>query len=340
MQTHEQTYFSARGQVITAFFVALVIVLNNQSIPVLKIIRYLGFYVSVAFSWLFAWMIIHFIAWLSKSIDGFPRWNKTYDIRFVMQMIGGVAVPCLAAVALAFGFLEGFGRDFRASGYLTHEFPIICLLIVIMNLTYLLLHYRQEANRLADELNAKTGALRKAVLDGQIWKKRTLILKQKLETAKKDAAGISKRLLETENALAALEAKLKVRSGGADTLCELPKLRGFMEIQGALSIDKIPYTEIRYIEYEKRRAWVYTSKSPHFRRTSLQEIQKSLPANWFFRVRNNAIINRMYIIDGPGIKKGRSMEITLRLPKKQTKTLTIHRRKVAAYLEWFSLARV
>ena len=254
-----------------------------------------------------------------------------------MQMIGGVGIPCLAAVALAFGFLEGFGRDFRTSGYLNHEFPIICLLIVIMNLTYLLLHYRQEADRLADELNARTATLRRAVLRGQVWKNRTLMLKEKLETAEKDAAGISKRLLETENALAALEAKLRGGSSGADTSCELPKLRGFLEIQGALSIDKVPYNEIRYIGYERRRVWAYTAKSPHFIRTSLRQVQKMLPTYWFFRVRNDAIINRIYIINGPGTKKNRGVEVTIRLPKNQTKTLMVHRSKVAVYLAWFSL---
>ncbi|MFC3198132.1 LytTR family transcriptional regulator DNA-binding domain-containing protein [Parapedobacter deserti] len=337
MQTHELTYFSARGQVATALAVAVVIVLNNQRIPFIEIIKYPGFYVSVAFSWLFAWMIIHFIAWFSRSIDRFPRWNRSHDVRFFMQIGGGVVLPCLAAIALAFGFLQGFGRDFMASGYLTHEFPIICLLIVIMNLTYLVLHYRNEADRLAEELNDSTVSLRKAVIRGDIWKRRALVLRQKLEIAGNDAAGISRRLSEAESVLAALETELLASKDELGNLPEKPKLHGVLEMQGALGMEKVPFSKIRYLEYDNRKVWAYTTKSPRSLIASLLTLQEALPDYWFFRIRRTIIINRMYIVNGPGIKRKRGLEVTIRLAENTTKTFTLHRKNAAAYLEWFSM---
>ena len=337
MQTHEQTYFSARGQVVTALSVALVIVLNNQSMPLIKIVQYLGFYISVAFSWLFAWMIIHFIAWFSRSMDRFPRWNRSHDVRFFMQIIGGVVVPCLAAVALAFGFLEGFGQDFMASGYLKHEFPIICLLIVIMNLTYLVLHYRNEADRLADELRVKTVALRQAVMDGDQWTQMLQTLKETLDAATKDAAKQSEKLAKVEKSLAVANAELFLKSEKANLKRKMLMRKAYIEMPDAMTIRELALFEIRYIKYEKRRVWAITGNGRFTKRASLQKFCHDLPEYWFFRANNDVVINRKYIVNGPGIRKGRGMDVAIRTHAKRAETVGVRRNNVAAYLAWFSM---
>jgi Response regulator of the LytR/AlgR family len=309
MHTADIGYFSPRAKAIVSLIVALTIVLHHQHVPWSVIFRNIGFYVSVAFSWLIAWLIIQFIDWYSRRLNGIPAYNRTYETRFWAQLVGGVAVPCLLAVAMAFGFLESFGRSFARSGYMAHEFPIICQLIVIMNLVYLTIHYRQQAMSLAAELDQ--------------LKIRMAEIEETLEDEKRRTESHRQQWFTAASAVKELRDKVQ--------------LTGYIEMFDVYTKHDVSLGKIVYIAYENRKVTAYTHKGKYSRKQSLNQIAAELPAYWFFKANSKEIINRKHIKEGIGEKaEKRGMVITMKW-KSTDKRVVISRDRKKAYLEWYAM---
>src|SRR5690606_24939035 len=119
-----------------------IVLLAYQSMPLARILSNPGFYVSWLASGLMTFAVIAIVRRVLAHI--FSEGDVHEQRRFIGILLGGVLFPCLMALAMVYGLLESVGGGFAQSGYLNREFPLVVLFIVILNLTYLTLHYRSE----------------------------------------------------------------------------------------------------------------------------------------------------------------------------------------------------
>jgi len=115
--------------------------------PIVRIVSNGGFYVSWLASALMTLVLIATVRRvLARILEGSGEVPHALN-RFVWVVVGGVVLPCLMALAMVYGLLEGLGVGFLQSGYMHREFPLVVLFVVILNLTYVTFHYHAESWR-------------------------------------------------------------------------------------------------------------------------------------------------------------------------------------------------
>ncbi|WP_461791630.1 LytR/AlgR family response regulator transcription factor [Pedobacter sp.] len=129
-------YFPRWVLLILALVVSHHIVAGTQNKPTLIILRQLNYYVAMAFSWPFTYLLmwwIHFCIW---RLDRLVPWQASWCKRLSLQLACCVLLVILADVSVVRLYFWVFDNDFWDSGYMSHELLIILWMVLFMNSLY------------------------------------------------------------------------------------------------------------------------------------------------------------------------------------------------------------
>lgn len=132
----EVVYFSRWVLAVLAIVVSHHVVAGTQDKGTLEIIRQLNYYVAMAFSWPFTYLLMWWIHFCIKRLDVAVPWQVYWQRRLVLQLLLCVGLVILVDLLVVRLYFWAFDNDFSASGYMRTELLIILWIVLFMNSGY------------------------------------------------------------------------------------------------------------------------------------------------------------------------------------------------------------
>ncbi|TKC00020.1 LytR/AlgR family response regulator transcription factor [Pedobacter cryotolerans] len=120
---------------VISLVIAHLIVTESQKKPMLVLIHQFNYKVAMAFSWTMTFAIMYWINWCTRFLDTYRPWTGNWIVRTLIQFVLGVLAVLIFDILVVKGYFDAFNRDFRKSGYMEVEFPIVRLMVLLMNVT-------------------------------------------------------------------------------------------------------------------------------------------------------------------------------------------------------------
>lgn len=315
------------------------ILLMYQNMPIVRIVSNWGFYVSWLASGLMTLTVIAIVRRvLARILEGSGEVRNAIN-RFVWVVVGGVVLPCLMALAMVYGLLEGFGIDFLQSGYMNREFPLVVLFVVILNLTYVALHYYVESWRFYSLWRATKAQLdqterqladKTRELEGIILRGREQLPTDGNE-ATPPAAGLLDRMYDmgSHRERDQLGCKLDVRAR---------QLKQTVVIVGAFGDEHVALARVACLKWLSRSVWATLDdgREVKLRAASLRQALAPLPAYWFMRVSESTAIARKFLTPQPEVRQGRTSLVRLRVKRRKVLEVQVSRTYLPKFREWMA----
>lgn len=131
-------------RIIVSFLVSLFIVLNGRWHQIGEAIMSPLFYVAFTVSFTIAFFLLYVVHTGNKMLNKYSAWNKNFYLRLLLQILLGILLPAILDIILVAVFLKAKHSEMDMRVYLIHDFPIIVLLLVLMNGYYTLTYILQK----------------------------------------------------------------------------------------------------------------------------------------------------------------------------------------------------
>lgn len=100
------------------------------------------FYLAFITSFCLTFFLIYVVYCITRRLDQLYAWYDRFIKRLSAQLVLGVFVPLAVEIILISIYFMFLGTDVIRSGYLQHDFPLIVLFVVIVNLYFTVMYYR------------------------------------------------------------------------------------------------------------------------------------------------------------------------------------------------------
>ncbi|WP_160139615.1 LytTR family DNA-binding domain-containing protein [Chryseobacterium sp. c4a] len=131
-------YNNKKTRVSAAVIAAFYIVIHGKPFNLLKALYSLGFYIALAISIVVAMFLVQVVHRCTVLLDQKYDWRTMLFTRIVMQSVFGIVLPCLIDLIIMSLFFQLQGQNAWENGFIHIDFPVIILLMVILNLYYLI----------------------------------------------------------------------------------------------------------------------------------------------------------------------------------------------------------
>lgn len=128
---------------IGALFVGFIMVAYGHAIPISMLVRLKGFYVSLVGSALGVCLVLYVISLVIRALDFHWPWTERSSQRLWRQLVFGVGMPMLIALAVSYLYFHFRGAPLLVHDYFSQDFVLVLVMIVLLNLSYYL-YYRQR----------------------------------------------------------------------------------------------------------------------------------------------------------------------------------------------------
>lgn len=133
-------YLSPARRLLAAFLSAYLIIIEGQPGPFYRTVQSYDFLITLVFSFVIALILIETVHLVSRLLDRYRPWKTHAFQRLLLQLNFGVAMVIWLDLLLVKGFFRLFSYDFEKSGYMVSEFPLVKLMIYILNIYYWTCH--------------------------------------------------------------------------------------------------------------------------------------------------------------------------------------------------------
>jgi hypothetical protein len=99
------------------------------------------YYRDLALSFLIAFLLINEVYLVTVKLDKRYDWKQYTAERIGLQLTFGLIMPCITAFLLAVGYFRIFHLNIFETEYLRLDFPVIVILIVLLNVYYLAFYF-------------------------------------------------------------------------------------------------------------------------------------------------------------------------------------------------------
>jgi len=117
-----------------------------------------NYYISVAGSFIIAFIVVTFVRWLTSRLDRKYDWIQQPIQRAGLQILLVLVVPSIAAFFLATLYFITLGVNILETVYLRFDFPVVVLLLIVLNAYYISYYFylrTKTTTTTADEYRQK-----------------------------------------------------------------------------------------------------------------------------------------------------------------------------------------
>lgn len=159
-------YFSALFLLLLPLAATLCIVLPAGDESILNLLQERWFYLPLFGTYCVALLITDIINRVNLLLDKYYPWEQQFTRRLIIQLFSGWLFPSGLAFLVAYLYFSYLGVDIMATLYSRHMFPLIVLLILLMNILYCGYYY---AWRLMENLRTN------AIIDKTVYHDRFML---------------------------------------------------------------------------------------------------------------------------------------------------------------------
>ncbi|MBE9598677.1 LytTR family DNA-binding domain-containing protein [Pedobacter sp. MC2016-24] len=128
-------------RIIVPVLVAHFIVMYGEEISLFEAVLTQIYYVAMTGSILIAFLLISFVRWVYLKLDRKFDWRAKPLERAALQVLLGWVAPGLLAFLLAYVYFAIRGLRILKTYYLRFDYPIILVLLLLLNLYYLAYYF-------------------------------------------------------------------------------------------------------------------------------------------------------------------------------------------------------
>lgn len=131
-------YKNKKTRLTVSVIAAFYIVIHGKPFNLLRALYSPGFYIALAISIVVAMFLVQIVHRCTVILDQKYDWRSMFFIRAVMQSVFGIVLPCAVDLIVMSLFFQLQGQNAWENGFIHIDFPVILLLMVILNLYYLI----------------------------------------------------------------------------------------------------------------------------------------------------------------------------------------------------------
>lgn len=135
------SYYTLPVRMLLSLAMAIFIVLYQAPVGPVEALISTDFYISVAGSFVIAFILISCVHVSTLQLDKLVSWQDSPLQRITLQALIGFFLPCVIAILLAAAYFFCYGIRILETDYLRIDFPLIVVMIFILNLAYFQLSY-------------------------------------------------------------------------------------------------------------------------------------------------------------------------------------------------------
>ncbi|TKC10660.1 hypothetical protein FA048_10815 [Pedobacter polaris] len=133
-------YPSYRFRILIALIAAQLIVLYEERHSYVEIFSNPYYYIALVISTVIALSLINIVFYISRLLDRYYPWGRSYRLRMPRQLLAGVFLPLMPAILLALLYFACFDINILKTVYFSRYLQQIILLLALLN-AYLFYHW-------------------------------------------------------------------------------------------------------------------------------------------------------------------------------------------------------
>jgi len=149
---YKDFYFRLIGALLTAHFI-VVFGIEEKFFDLLLDINY---YRSVAYSFVIAFILINLVYFATARLDRQFDWKQAPLQRTALQVFFALVAPGVFAYLLAFIYFRIHGMNITETPYLQYDFPVIVLMLVLLNAYYVAYYFYLQWRMAEKTVNGQT----------------------------------------------------------------------------------------------------------------------------------------------------------------------------------------
>lgn len=142
--------FRITATILAAFFITA----YGGDEDILLLLLSPAFYIEFSISFLFAVIIVEWVAFITRKLDLRYDWKDRTVQRLLLQLLMGVVIPAILEFFLAALYFRFSGYNILKTTFVAYAFPLIVMMIILLNVYYfvyyLILRYRHVEERIKD----------------------------------------------------------------------------------------------------------------------------------------------------------------------------------------------
>lgn len=148
--TRKDGYHDFYFRVIIALLAAHLIIAFGEKESFFQLLVMPAYYWSLLPSFVIAFLLVNFVNFITVRLDKKHDWIRQPLLRAGLQLTLALLLPAVLAFLLASVYFWSFGYNIFKTLYLKYDFPVIVLLLVLLN-AYYLSFYFYKRSRLAEK---------------------------------------------------------------------------------------------------------------------------------------------------------------------------------------------
>lgn len=144
VQVNDTGYRDIYFRIILALFSAHIILQFAAHENIFQLWTSWFYYRDLALSFLIAFLLVNEVYWVTVKLDKRYDWREYTAERIGLQLTFGLITPCVTAFLLAVGYFRIFGLNIFETEYLRLDFPVIVIMIVLLNVYYLAFYFYRQ----------------------------------------------------------------------------------------------------------------------------------------------------------------------------------------------------
>lgn len=148
--TRKDGYHDFYFRVIIALLAAHLLIAFGEKETFFQLLEMPAYYWSLLPSFIIAFLLVNFVNLVTVRLDKNHDWIQQPLIRAGLQITLALLLPAVLAFLLASAYFWAFGYNIFKTLYLKYDFPVIVLLLVLLNAYYLSFYFYRKS-RIAEK---------------------------------------------------------------------------------------------------------------------------------------------------------------------------------------------
>lgn len=148
--THSVQYKDFGIRLVLSLVAAHVMTAYNEPESFFEVVATESYRRGFIASFVMAFLIVNFIYYITIRLDRLYTWHKQTFLRFLWQVLLGIVAPALLACILVALFFRMYGINIFDTEYLLQDYPLVILMLLMINLYYFALYYYIIATQRVD----------------------------------------------------------------------------------------------------------------------------------------------------------------------------------------------
>lgn len=146
------TFNNRMFKILISVVASIYITFHGREIRVLESLQKPLLYIAITVSFVITYIMVSIIDYTNRWLDKRYDWREETLKRSLAQLVMGISLPLMVDFVIISTYFYFLGTNVFDNGFLRHDFPVIVLFVVVVNMYYILVSIfaEKEYNSILD----------------------------------------------------------------------------------------------------------------------------------------------------------------------------------------------